>query len=286
MEGTNLKNRLIEWKENDWSIPTEVNKYELALELMESLKSTDPVLRDDLGLSFLWTIIDEEMLSKGEVSELLKLALSEKYLFHNIGSIEDDSIFNRAFSALIIAAIIGYHNDMLEEEQQAILSKQEIKEAFHKIMEYLIKEKDVRGYVDVKGWAHSAAHTGDALASLADSIELDKEDMLEILKGIREKVTIDYYVYKNVEAERITTAVMNIFNRDDIKDEDIVEWIRSFNDLEQPKTNPEFHNFTENTKNFLRSMYFRFKFKGVNSELLDEIEKVLNKINERFNQFI
>jgi len=286
MEGNSLKNKLLKWKENDWNIPEEVNKYELALELMDGLKSTDPILRDDLSLSFLWGIIDEDMLSKSEVSNLLKLALSEEHLFHKLGALEDDSVFNRSFTALIIGAIIGYHNDKLEEEGQAILSKTEVVEAFHKVMEYFKKERDVRGYVDVKGWAHSAAHTGDTLANFAICIELDKEHMLEILKGIREKVTIDYYVYKNVEAERITSTIMYISKRDDINDEDIIEWIRSFNDLEQPKDNPQYHNFIENVKNFLRSMYFRFKVKGVNSEILIEIEKVLNKINERFNEFI
>ncbi|WBW97804.1 DUF2785 domain-containing protein [Oceanirhabdus sp. W0125-5] len=285
MEGTSMKNKLLEWKENDWNIPEEVNKYELALELIGNFKSIDPILRDNLSLSFLWGIIDDEMLSKSEVSNLLTLALSDKHLFYKLDSHDEDAVFNRAFSALIIGAIIGYHNDMLEEGQ-TILSKDEIVEVFNMLMEYLKKEKDVRGYVDVKGWAHSAAHTGDALASLAGCSELSHENMIEILNGIREKVTIDYYVYKNVEAERITTVIMNIFNRDDIKEEDIIEWIRSFDDLEKPKTNPEYHNFIENTKNFLRSMYFRFKFKGVNIELLNEIEKVLNKINERFNEFI
>ena len=282
----NLRSYLMKWKENDFNIPEEVNKYELALELMKNLKSTDPVLRDDLSLPFLWTIIDEEMLSKEQVSSLLKLALSEEHLFNKLGSIDDDAVFNRAFTVLIIGVMIGYHADILEEEGQVILSKEEVQEAFHKVMEYLNKEKDVRGYVDVKGWAHSAAHTADALASFAYCTELNNDDMIDILNGIREKFSIDYYAYVNEEAERITTAIINIMDRDDIKDEDIIQWIRSFNDLEQSKGNPQYHNFRENVKNLLRSVYFRFKAKEVNSEILNEIENVLNKINERFNKFI
>ncbi|MCM1992172.1 DUF2785 domain-containing protein [Oceanirhabdus seepicola] len=281
-----MKNKLLKWKENDWNIPEEVNKYELALELMENLKSTDPVLRDRLSLNCLWRIIYLDMLSKREANNLLELALSEEHLFHKLGSMEDDSVFNRAFTALTIHAIINYHNNKLEETGEATLSKEVIIEALDKVMEFFKKEKDVRGYVDVKGWAHSVAHTGDALASFAESIELDKEHMIDILKGVREKVSIDYYVYKNEEAERITTAIMNISNRDDIKDEDIIEWIRSFSEIEQPEEHPNYHYFRENVKNFLRSVYFRFKIKGVNLAILNEIEDVLNKINERFNEFI
>jgi len=39
MRDNNLKSKLIEWKENDWNIPEEVNKYELSLALMELMKS-------------------------------------------------------------------------------------------------------------------------------------------------------------------------------------------------------------------------------------------------------
>ncbi|MCM1992170.1 DUF2785 domain-containing protein [Oceanirhabdus seepicola] len=285
MSDNKLKSKLIEWKENDWNIPKEVNKYQLSLELMENLKSTDPVLRDKLSYSFLWTIISEKKLSQSEARNLLKLALSQEHLFHKLGTKEDDSVFNRAFSVLIIAELIEYHNNMLVKDGQAILSKTEIVQAFNKVLEYLNKERDVRGYVNEKGWADSVCHTGDALASLAQCVELDKEHMIDILKGIKEKVSISYYAYNNEEDERLTTAIMKIINRDDIKDEDIIEWIRSFNHIEQPKNYPNYIYFRQNVKNFLRSVYFRFKVKGVNSEILNEIEKVLNKINERYNQY-
>ncbi|MCM1992168.1 DUF2785 domain-containing protein [Oceanirhabdus seepicola] len=292
MSDNNLKSRLLEWKENDWTIPEEINRNELSLELMEALKSTDWILRDELALSFLWKLIMEDMLEEGQIRNLLKLALSEEHLFYKLGAIEDDSVFNRAFTTLIIRWIIKYHNDKVKNDQHEILSKEEVLDCFNKVMEYLKKEKDVRGYVQDKGWGHSAAHTGDALVSFAGSTELDKTQLLEILQGIKDKVSIVYYVYKNEEAERLTTACIELIKRDDMEEEDIVEWIRSFNDLEVPKEyqdpNPlkaykYIHSFNENIKNFLRSLYFRLKFKGMSPLLINEIEAVLNNINEFFN---
>ena len=292
MKGNNLKSKLIEWKENDWNIPEVINGYELSLELMEALKSTDPILRDDLALTFLWKMIMEDMLEETQIKKLLKLALSEEHLFYKLGAIEDDSVFNRAFTILIIRWIIKYHNDKVKNDQHEILSKEEVLDCFNKVMDYLKREKDVRGYIQDKGWGHSAAHTGDALVSFAGSSELDKEQLYEILEGIKDKVSIVYYVYKNEEAERLTTACIELIKRDDMEEEDIVEWIRSFNDLEVPKeyqdTNPleaykYIHAFNENIKNFLRSLYFRLKFKGMSPLLMNEIEDILNNFNQFFN---
>lgn len=292
MGDNNLKSKLIEWKENDWNIPEEINRYELSLELMESLKSTDWILRDELALSFLWKIIMEDMLEEAQIRKLLKLALSEDHLFYKLGTEEDDSVFNRSFTILIIRWIIKYHNDKMKDDGHGILFKEEVIDCFNKVMEYLRKEKDVRGYVQDKGWGHSAAHTGDTLVSFAGSTELDKTQLLEILEGIKEKVSIVYYVYKNEEAERVTTACIELIKRDDLEEEQIVEWIRSFNDLEVPKEyhdiNPleaykYIHSFNENIKNFLRSLYFRLKFKGMSPILMNEIEDVLNNLNEFYN---
>jgi len=279
------KENLLKWKENDFQIPEELNRYELALELLNNFNSTDPVLRDELSLSFLWTIVEDGMLSQTEIKQLLKLTLSEEYLFNNLGAIKDDSVFNRAFTILVIGVIIGYHADMREEEGKEILSKEEVMYAFCKVMDYLKKEKDVRGYVNEKGWAHSAAHTADAIGSLAYCKELNRDDMINLLAGIREKYTVDYYAYVNEEAERIVSAIINIMNREDMNDEDIIEWIRGFSEIKQPENYPQYHNYRENAKNLLRSLYFRCKFKGVNTIVLSEIEDVLNKINERFNNY-
>ncbi|WBW97805.1 DUF2785 domain-containing protein [Oceanirhabdus sp. W0125-5] len=292
MNNINLKNKLSKWQENDWTIPEDINKVELSLELMEALKSTDPILRDELALSFLWKMIMEDMLEELQIRELLKLALSENHLFYKLGAEEDDSVFNRAFTILIIRWIIKHHNDKVKNDEHEILSKEEVLDCFNKVMEYLNREKDVRGYVENKGWAHSAAHTGDALVSFAGSHELAKEQLLQILEGIKDKVSICYYVYRNEEAERLTTACIELIKRDDMDEGDIVEWIRSFNELEVPKeyqlsnaleAYKYTHSFKENVKNFLRSLYFRLKFKGMSPIIINEIEVVLNNFNEFYN---
>jgi len=135
MGDNNLKSKLIEWKENDWNIPEVINGYELSLELMEALKSTDPILRDDLALTFLWKMIMEDMLEETQIKKLLKLALSEEHLFYKLGAIEDDSVFNRAFTILIIRWIIKYHNDKVKNDGHGILLKEEVIDCFNKVMQ-------------------------------------------------------------------------------------------------------------------------------------------------------
>ena len=78
-----LKERLLGMAANEWKIPEGVDPYELALESMRSIGSTDPVLRDDLVLTVLWVMITNKMLTKEQLRNLLELSLSEEHLFCN-----------------------------------------------------------------------------------------------------------------------------------------------------------------------------------------------------------
>ncbi|MDF2519460.1 MAG: hypothetical protein K0R84_88 [Clostridia bacterium] len=274
-----LKEQLQALRDKDWKMPEGLELYPLAMEAMSNIGTTDPVLRDELILEFLFVLITERLLSKEQIKELLSSCLSEKHLFYKLGEKEDDSIFNRAFTILIVRAILYYHRNFGED----LLNKEEIQKVFDDALRFVRQEKDLRGYVKDKGWAHAMAHSGDALRALALCNELSPDQLLEILEVIREKVSIYNYVYINEEAERLTSVVINIIHRNVIREEKIVNWIRSFGNLEVPSSLPERHYWKENIKNFLRSMYFRLKFKKESEAYLQAIEETQNKLNEFFN---
>lgn len=280
MERVNqLKEQLQPLRDNDWRMPVGLELYPLAIEAMDNIGTTDPVLRDELILEFLFVLITERLLSKEQIKELLASCLSEKHLFYKLGEKEDDSVFNRAFTILIVRAILYYHRSFGED----LLKKEEIQKVFDDVLKFVRQERDLRGYVKDKGWAHAMAHSGDALRALALCNELSPDQLLEILEVIREKVSINDYVFINEEAERLTTVVINIIHRNVIREEKIVNWIRSFGNLEVPSGLPARHYWKENIKNFLRSLYFRLKFKKESEAYLQAIEETQNKLNEFFN---
>jgi len=267
-----LKQQLIDIKNNNWSIPSDTDKYELGLEMLENIGSVDPELRDELILELLSDMIVENHLTDGEVKNLLELLLSENHLFYNIGNVEDDSVFNRTFTLLIIVAMLYRHNQNTDNT----FTEEEIKRICTEVLSYTRQEKDARGYVEIKGWAHSTAHTADVFNVIAQCPEIKKPELLAILEAIKDKVCINYYAYINVEDERLISAIMEILKKRILNDEEFINWIKSFEDIEMTGKYPEDHNIISNRKNFLSALYFRLKRRNEKPSFLDTIEKVLN----------
>jgi hypothetical protein len=269
-----LKQQLIDIKVNNWSIPDDTDKYELALEMIDNIGSIDPELRDELILELLSDMIVENQLTDGEIKSLLKLLLSEKHLFYKIGKTEDDSVFNRTFTLLIIVTMIYRHNQSTDN----LFTEEEIKRICTEIINYTKQEKDARGYVEIKGWAHSAAHTGDVFNVLAQCSEIGKLELIAILEAIKNKVCINYYAYANAEDERLICTVMEILKKEILNDEEFINWIKSFEDAQMTGKYPEDHTLISNRKNFLSALYFRLKRRNEKTEFLNTIEQVMNDI--------
>ncbi|WP_072831889.1 DUF2785 domain-containing protein [Clostridium collagenovorans] len=69
----------------------------------------------------------------------------------------------------------------------------------HVSIQLLFCKRCKRGYVVDKGWAHSSAHTADALCSLAESKFIKYEELMEMLDIIKDKICVDTYTYINEE---------------------------------------------------------------------------------------
>ncbi|NDI36538.1 DUF2785 domain-containing protein [Chengkuizengella sediminis] len=271
-----LKELLIEIKNNEWKIPEEVDPYQLSLKMMENIGSTDLELRDHLIYSGLWTMISKKIITEDQMKEILALSLSEKHLFYNVGVKEDDSVFNRAFSILIVAAVIWFHN----QNGEKLLAEEEVLKVHRDVVRYTKSEQDIRGYVEQKGWAHSTAHAADALDELAICSSLKQSELMEILEVIKEKVSINDYTYINEEDERLVTAVINIVKRNILSEGELVIWVKSFEKFEKTNVYHVDDCITFNIKNFMRSLYFRLKNLQPNEKILNAIEEVLESVNK------
>ncbi|MBZ9622657.1 DUF2785 domain-containing protein [Clostridium sp. FP2] len=267
-----LKQQLIDIRDNNWSIPSGTDKYELALEMLENIGSIDPDLRDGLILELLSDMIVENYLTNEEVKNILELSLSEKHLFYNINKTEDDSVFNRTFTLLVLDLILYRHN----QSEDPLFTEEQIKRIYAEVIRYSRQEKDARGYVEIKGWAHSTAHTADVFSQIASCKETKKPELIEMLKAIKEKVCINHYAYTNCEDERLISAVTKIIERAILNDEEFINWIKSFENIKLTGKYPEDHNITSNRKNFLSALYFRLKRRNEKKSFMDTIEQVLN----------
>lgn len=236
---------------NDYKIPDGHSLEEITKALFGYLGSVDPELRDDIAYIVYANLLKREMYPKKEVRSHVNELLSN--LERGIGETESDSVFLRTFSVLFLAEIV--HND----NKKPLLDEDVIRSVLAKGLWYLDAEKDPRGYIPVKGWAHALAHTADLLLVLGRNRQTTKDDLEAILQAIASKlVRSTTWVYIHGEDERLAHAVMSIFGRKLVPADFLKDWLKSMTEPERSWKGAyvdkgqamAFHNM----RNFLRSI--------------------------------
>ncbi|WP_424359527.1 DUF2785 domain-containing protein [Methanocella sp. MCL-LM] len=243
--------------------------------MLENIGSTDPVLRDDLIYETFAGWIEADKFSPGELKHLLNTCLDDSHAFYRIGEEGTDSVFTRTFSLLVVALIIDAHR------RNTFLTLADLREVKAKMVRYMAEEKDVRGYVGEKGWAHSTAHAADVFGELGKCEEFtDSRDLLDILHSVSEKVVINSYIYIHREDERLARAVVGILGRRILDKQAIVGWLEMFGEILKSGSHPEDDYLRNNVKMFLRSLYFRLSPDGYEGQIRPLIENVLQKLSK------
>jgi len=236
---------------NDYKIPEGYTLEELTKVLFGYLGSTDPELRDDIAYIVYANFLKREMYSKEDIQEHVNELIAN--LEKGIGETESDSVFLRTFSILLLAEIVYRDNKspMLDEEQIRLL--------LEKGLWYLDAEKDPRGHIPIKGWAHALAHTADLLLVLANNRFTTLPDHENILDAIAKKlVNSTNWTYIHGEDERLANAVTAVLERNLITQEFLTNWLQSLTEPEKSwkgaYTNEGQDKAYHNVRNFLRSI--------------------------------
>ena len=246
------------WKaiqENDCNIPKGYTVKSLTPELLSFLGSTDPELRDDLAYTILVEWVERDLYTPDDLRQMIA-GLSAN-LEIGIGEIGTDSVFLRAFSILALALIVYYDN------KKSFLNPEEIEAILDQGLQYLAAEKDPRGYVSVKGWAHALAHTADLLLVLAENKNTSATEHIRILYETAQKLTNSTkWVYVHGEDDRLSAAVLTVFQRGLLDPPVVEEWLDSLKNLKSGSwkgawTKEETTCAYFNVRNFLRSLYLQ-----------------------------
>ncbi|WP_458125069.1 DUF2785 domain-containing protein [Paenibacillus sp. Z3-2] len=275
MNALTLKQKLQHIQSANLSIDYVEQPYELALHMMNHIGSPDPVLRDELIYVTFATWIRQGVFSQDQLRHILQLALDDQHLFYGIGEQGTDSVFTRTFSVLLLPPILNV------DRQRPFLNKEDIAGIHHRLTTYLEREKDVRGYVDDKGWAHAPAHAADAVEDLAQSPYLERTDLLELLHALAVKITESSVVYIHDEDQRIAHAVITILRRNLLEQKDITVWIDSLHpgDKAENRSLLESSQMRLNVRLFLQTLYFAIRtevaepFPAVRSMILQVLER-------------
>ena len=201
-----------------FEVPSDRPLDELTAELTAMLGSTRPEVRDGTAFPALATWI-----SNGVYDDLLAGLGDGMVAGLSVGLGEDgtDSVFRRSFSALILGVCIERDNE------RHLLPAAKILEWGDHAATWFLTERDTRGYVPDKGWAHTVAHGADVLGALGESPHLGGEEHAVLLDVIAQRLLeqpSDAPLAAG-EPDRIAAAVMQILRRDTLGVDALEPWV-------------------------------------------------------------
>ena len=274
-EREQLKSDLTRIKATEFCLKDGEKAHDYLKPMLKYIGDPDGELRDSLIYEILvqW-IEDKKYFSNKELYDLLDTIISDEFLFYNIGSEGDDSVLRRSFSALLVNPIVCVHL------QEPFIDKDMIIKVKNNLNRYLNEEKDLRGYDKEKGWVHALAHVSDALNAILCCEGITEDICKEILVSIERRLCEGKGYFTAEEDERLVHILYyNILEDNLLDNEYICNWIGNLGKvLEIPNKHEKFIART-NTKNFIRSLYFRMSHGRSNIEVSEAILQLERKLN-------
>lgn len=276
-EKEQLKSDLQRIQKNHYELAEGESVYDYMPLMLQYIGDTDAELRDDLiYAAFCEWICEKKYFNEDELVRILLILMDENHLFYHIGSDEDDTVFTRTFSVLAVVLVL------FEHRKKPFLGYDLFMKTKDNLIRYYQKEKDLRGFLGEKGWAHGAAHGADAMDELVQCEESDEEVYLEVLGAIKRVLFNGKYSFCNEEDERIARVILRIIKVNHMSFESLNNWIEGLSECcHLPKDRKQYVTRV-NTKNFIRCLYF--KLMHYDSTL--EIIKTIFKVEESLNRFL
>ena len=186
-------------------VPQDRPLAELTSELTAMLGDPDPRRRDEIAYDLLATWI-----SQGVYDELLE-GLGDGMttgLRVGLGERETDTVFRRSFSALVLAACV--ERDNLAQ----LLAPEVLLRWGDHIAGWLVRERDLRGFVPGKGWAHAVAHGADVVRSLAGAPSFGRLELTVLLDVLADRLLQPSSPpLVHGEADRLAAATLAVLRR-------------------------------------------------------------------------
>ena len=221
-------------------------------------------------------------------------------LSFGLGETASDSVFLRAYSSLILGDIIGL------DAQRTFFSEEQIRDCLEQAIHYFERERDYRTNVSPeKGWAHAVAHATDLFMHLANHPKLSEEELEAILEALAAKLrSSGQTVFLAQEDERLANAAIAVLKRDmplptvekwlgrlaeapTWQNQSFEPWQVDFVD-KYPwwpvlSESPEAINIFNNTRTFVRSLYFQLKLgkrsEALSATLLPRLERAMQRLD-------
>ncbi|MBV9697083.1 MAG: DUF2785 domain-containing protein [Gammaproteobacteria bacterium] len=210
-------------KQHDFQVPAGEAILPLALEATRLLASTDPELRDGVGYElFVSWVYRQQRLSTDELNQLR--AVLVRNARQGLGQPESDALFRRSFSLLTLSILAA------EDLRKSFLDDVAFHELVGLAVTSLQEERDLRGYVEGKGWGHATAHCADLVKFLARNTRFTREDERQLVEAIAGRLQSAGHVFVWGEDARLALALNAIARRPGADSAPFIAWFRTLQD--------------------------------------------------------
>jgi hypothetical protein len=198
-------------------LPADRPLADLTTELTTMLGDPDPYRRDAIAYPTLATWISE-----GVYDDLLQ-GLGDGMaagLTVGLGEQDTDSVFRRSYSVLALAACLERDNERDAVPRDTVVRWGD------RVAGWLVRERDLRGFVPGKGWAHAVAHGADALGALAASDAMGHLELTVLLDVVADRLLAPTAArFAHGEDDRLALATMRLLRRDLVPLDVLEPWV-------------------------------------------------------------
>lgn len=235
--------------------------------LIKELGNPDPTIRDELVYQLFITWLTTHSLTTSQLHDITTLLRSSLATRD-----DDDSVFARSYSALLLADLLGL------DAKQPFLEEKCAKQTILHIASFLMYETDTRNFVVDKGWANAIPFGADAIIAAIHHPQFDVRATPQILHGIKHVVKLDT-VFTQDEDERFAVIIEALVTKD-TPEPLLIEWTMQL--FEQLNTtlmaqgySDRFFKQRTNTLQVAKTTYFYLK-----------VRRLAPKLQETLYQFI
>lgn len=199
-------------------VPAGENASGLLVQMNGLLASRDPVLRDEVAYSAAekW-ILRDRVVGPDDLRALISWWTTN--LSDGLGVAGDDRIFKRSFSVLCLSIVAA------REVATPFLEAGEVQALVDRLLDYLTRERDLRGYDAAAGWMHAVAHTADAFKFLARGRHWAPAMLPRLLEVLQQKSAEAGGVFAWGEPQRVGFALAAAVRRPDADPAAVTPWI-------------------------------------------------------------
>ncbi len=250
---------------------------EMTADLTRMLGDPDPGIRDGIAFPTLGTWISE-----GIYDDLLR-GLGDGMcagLEVGLGRARGDAIYRRSFSALVLTECID------RDTETGLLGRDTILTWGDRIASWLVRERDLRGFVPGQGWAHAVAHGADAIGALMRSPKMEQMELVVLLDVVADRLLSPTETFFDCgEGDRLAAACMHGLRRNLVGLDVLERWVARIAAAAVPSgdvDNNPFH-VAGNAQGFLRSLHLQLALApsppGLRADLLLVVIEQLRATN-------